>query len=515
MKAKWIIAALSCLLVMALALPSLCEPAADAAMPEDSAIIDDFIENFRILAAVPRQSKHEKAVSDRLKAWAEALGFEVRQNEANDLFFDIPATEGFEGLPLIALQTHLDMVCVAAEDHPFDPLTDPINLIVDRDAGTLTADGTTLGADDGAGVALVMSVVKGCMAHGPLRIIFTTDEEIDMSGVLAVTPEDMAGVQYLINIDSEQSDTVTVSSAADATVVLTGDPALTDATMGTAVSVAISGLSGGHSGVMIGEGRCNGIVALAGILDLLGGELPYELVSLTGGIADNAIPAKAQAILMIDTADRAALEGIVAEEEAALRKAYAGVEDGLTLAVTDADAAEKVFDADQTGRILDYVTSSINGVYTMSEVIDGLVESSSNLGQIRADADGIEIRQMPRSSSPERLVEIEYQFRALASENGLSISITEVSKPWPARADSRLVPVIQRIYEAQNGEAIKVEAIHAGLECGVFYELAEGLDMVSIGPDVLNAHSPEETLFLASIPKTWHLLERLLVSLEE
>ena len=270
-----------------------------------------------------------------------------------------------------------------------------------------------------------------------------------------------------------------------------------DATKDTAVSVAISGLSGGHSGVMIAEGRCNGIVALAGILDRLGGELPYALVSLTGGIADNAIPAKAQAVILIDPSDRAALEGIVADEEAALRKAYAGVEDGLTLAVNDADAAGKVLDPDQAKRILSYITASIDGVYTMSGVIDGLVESSSNLGQIRADADGIEIRQMPRSSSPERLMEIEDQFRTLASENGLSISITEVSRPWPAKTDSRLVPVIQRIYKAQNGE-----------------ELADDLDMVSIGPDVLNAHSPEETLYLASIPKTWHLLEQLLVTLE-
>ena len=510
---RMIITLLACLLMTSLMAPALCEPMSGTISEEDTAIVDDFIANFQLLAAVPRPSKHETSVSNVLKGWAEQLGCDVIQNEANDLFFDVPATEGYESLPLVALQTHLDMVCVAEDGHDFNPLTDPIDVIVDRDAGTLTADGTTLGADDGAGVAIVMSIVKGHMAHGPLRIIFTTDEEIDMSGALAVTAEDMTDVKYLVNIDSEASDTVTVSSAADAIVVTTGSPMLTDATKDTAVTIAISGLKGGHSGMMIGEGRCNGIVALAGILNGISEARPFELVSLSGGIADNAIPTKAQAVIQIDAADRATLERWVTDGAEALREAFAGVEDGLTLTVSDAAPAQRVFVSEQANHILAYATDSINGVYTMSEVIDGLVESSSNLGQIHVSADGIEIRQKPRSSSPERLAEMEDQYRTLASENGLMIDIAEGSRPWPANADSRLVPEIQRIYREQNGSEIKVEAIHAGLECGVFYELANGLDMVSIGPDVINAHSPGETLNLASIPKIWHLLEQLLIRL--
>ncbi len=514
MSAKLRLKVLACLLDAVMVFSALGEAAVGGMSPEDSAIVDDFLENFRLLAAIPRQSKHEQVVSDFLKGWAEAQGYEVRQNEAHDLFFDIPATQGYEELPLVALQAHLDMVCVAEEGRAFDPLTDAIDIVVDREAGTLTADGTTLGADDGAGVAMILSVVKGHMAHGPLRIIFTTDEEIDMSGAMAVTPADVAGVKYLVNIDSEQSDTVTVSSAADATVIVSDAPLLADATKDSAVSIVLSGLAGGHSGVMIGEGRCNAIVALADALVALGMKIPFELVSLTGGVADNAIPTQAQAIIRVDASDRAVLERFVEEREAALRETYAGIEDGLALTAADAETAPKVFAAEQAQRILAYVTGSVDGVFTMSEVVDGLVESSSNLGQIRADAEGIEIRQMPRSSSPERLAELEERDRALAAENDLAIDITEVSRPWPAKADSEIVPLIQQIYREQNGEEIKVEAIHAGLECGVFFELADGLDMVSIGPDVLAAHSPEETLSLASIPKTWHLLERLLISLE-
>ena len=266
--------------------------------------------------------------------------------------------------------------------------------------------------------------------------------------------------------------------------------------------------------MMIGEGLCNGIVALTEALSALGRDVPFELVSLTGGIADNAIPAKAQAVIAIDAENLGALERFAAERQAALREAYAGAEDRLTITVEAAEPASQVFEAEQTECMLAYVTEAINGVYTMSEAIEGLVESSSNLGVINATADGIEIRQMPRSSSPQRLAEIEAQYRALAAENGLAIDIAEGSRPWPVNEDSVMAPRIQQIYREQNGEEIEVAAIHAGLECGVFYELVDGLDMASIGPDVVGAHSPDETLYLASISKIWHLLEDLLVSLE-
>ena len=222
----------------------------------DEAVMADFLGNFRVLAAVPRPSKHEKAIADRLQAWAEGMGFDVKRNAADDLVFDVPATEGMEGLPLVALQAHMDMVCVGAEGKEYDPLADPIGLVLDEAAGTLRADGTSLGADDGAGVAMVMSIAKGLMAHGPLRVIFTTDEEEDMSGVLALEKEDVAGVKYLINVDSEESDAVTVSSAADADIVATAEPRMVPVEAGMeTLEIAVSGLRGGHSGMEIGEGQ--------------------------------------------------------------------------------------------------------------------------------------------------------------------------------------------------------------------------------------------------------------------
>ncbi|MBR5376401.1 MAG: beta-Ala-His dipeptidase [Lachnospiraceae bacterium] len=478
----------------------------------DEEVIEEVTENFLMLAETPRQSKHEKAISDKLKAWAEDLGYEVRQNKANDLIFDVGATEGLEDLPLVALQAHIDMVCVADDGVDFDPQKDAIKVLIDKDEGTMTAAGTTLGADDGSGVAMIMSIVEGRMEHGPLRVIFTTDEEVEMTGALAITSEDLKGVKYLINIDSEESDVVTVSSAASSAIRVEEEPELKDAEKDTALMISISNLLGGHSGIMINEGRCNGIIAVAGVLLKLSDKVPFELASFNGGIAHNAIPAKAEAVILVDKKDKAEVEKFVEEAQKELRKEYDGIEEDLTLSVDECEKPGKVYDEKQAKSVLDYITGSINGVYTMSEDVEGLVESSANLGQITMDEKGIVIVQMPRSSSEEKLEEINEFQKELAKKNGLDIDVKNDTKPWPVKADSKLVPRIQEIYKEQNGEEISVEGIHAGLECGAFSELVDGLDMVSIGPDIYGAHSPDETLYLKSIPKVWHLLEDLLGS---
>ncbi|MBO4373486.1 MAG: beta-Ala-His dipeptidase [Lachnospiraceae bacterium] len=477
----------------------------------DDAIIENVVDNFMILAAVPRQSKHEKEISDRLKAWAEDLGYDVRQNKANDLIFDVPATEGLEDLPLTALQAHMDMVCVAEKGVDFDPENDDIKVVVDREAGTMTTGGTTtLGSDDGAGVAVIMSIVEGGMKHGPLRVILTTDEEVDMTGALAITSKDLEGVKYLINIDSEASDTVTISSAAGGSIVVYDKPVLTDASKDSALKINISGLVGGHSGVMINEGRCNAIVTIAGLLSELSDTVPFELASITGGVAQNAIPAECEAVILVDKKDEAEVKDYIDEAEKELKKEYKGIEENLAVSVSGCDRPDEVLDDRQTKSILDFITGSINGVYTMSKDVESFVESSSNIGVINVGDKSVDIEAMYRSSSEEKMEEIAGFQEKLAKKTGLPIDIDVDAKPWPIKTDSVLVPRIQEIYKAQNGEDIKVEAIHAGLECGVFAELSEDLDMVSIGPDVVGAHSPEETLYIDSIPKIWHLLEELL-----
>lgn len=482
---------------------------------DDQMIIGNITGNFSKLAEIPRASGHEKAVSDMLKGWAEELGFTVRQNEAWDLIFDVPATEGHEDLPLTCLQAHIDMVTLAEEGVDYDPLKDPIKVVIDEEKGIMTADGTTLGGDDGIGVAMIMSLAEGDAEHGPLRVIFTTDEEVGWAGVDAVTEQDLEGVKYLINIDTEESDVVTVSSAADATLSAAAEPVTVPNNMDTAVKIGITGLLGGHSGQMIGEGRCNGIIALCGVLEALDdADVDYGLISISGGDADNAIPKKAEAVIAISSADRDRIQKTVSTCQDELAAKYEGLEDGIELSLSDADAPDRVIEDDQTEDIIEYVTESIDGVHTMSETMEGFVESSSNLGVIAVDAGGIEIRHLPRSSDAGRLDEIIDHQQKLGRENGLSVEVIEGSKPWPVKADSSLTPLIQEIYREQNGEDIRVEAIHAGLECGALLSLNPDMDAVSIGPDVKGAHSPEELVVLSSIPKTWKLLTKLLVSIE-
>jgi len=488
-------------------------PAQAAERTDEAAALADFLENFRLLCSVPHPSGHEKALCDLLQAWAEGHGFAVRRNAADDLLFDVPATPGLEHLPLAALQAHLDMVCVAREGTPFDPLADPVVPVLDAEAGVLTASGTSLGADDGAGVALTMSIAKGLMPHGPLRILWTTDEEAGMTGAEAVTADDLADVKYLLNIDSEESDTVIVSSAAAALVVATTAPRLEPPAGDAALAVILSGLRGGHSGMEIGAGRCNAIIALARALAEMRKTIPFALASFTGGTADNAIPAKAAAQITLAAKDRAAAAAFLADMERTLRSRYGDREPALALTTEETPLPPAVFAQTQADAILKYVTESMDGVHTMSPDAKGLVESSSNLGLIAAGPDGVEIRQMPRSSVAARLEEIETRQRALGAECGLAVAVEEKSCPWPVKPGSRLVAAIAGAYRRVNGTPMKVSAIHAGLECGAFAALSADLDIASIGPDILGAHSPGETLLLPSVAKTWRLLETLLPSL--
>ena len=480
--------------------------------PPAAAAVEDFLGNFRLLCSVPRPSGHEQAVCDRLVAWAGDLGSAVRRNAADDLVFDVPATPGLEHLPLVALQAHLDMVCVAREGLRYDPLSDPVVPVLDA-AGVLSASGTSLGADDGAGVALSMSIAEGKMPHGPLRIIWTTDEEVGMTGAAALTPEDLAGVRYLVNLDSEAGDTVIVSSAAAALVVATAAPRLEPPAGDAALAVSLSGLRGGHSGMEIGEGRCNGIVALAGVLAGLGGKVPFGLATFAGGTADNAIPAGAVAEIAVAGQDRGVVAAFVAEMERGLRARYGDREPSLALSVADAVRPAAVFAKAQADAILAYVTEAPDGVCTMSPDAEGLVESSSNLGRVAAGPGGVEIRRMPRSSVAARLEEIVARQRALGKACGLEVAVEEKTQPWPVKPGSCLVAKIRDAYRRVNGSEMKVAGIHAGLECGTFAALSEDLDIASIGPDILGAHTPGEKLLLPSVAKTWLLLEKLLVSL--
>lgn len=482
---------------------------------EDRQIINGFLENFSLLNQIPRPSGHMEKISNFMADWARKQGLKPVQDDVLNVIFDVPATKGKKNLPLCILQAHIDMVCAAKDGVTYDPLNDPIKVIRNEVAGTLTADGTSLGADDGAGVAVIMDIVQGKMEHGPLRVIFTVNEENDMSGVRNVDAKYLQDARYLINVDSEVSDTVFISSAAGSSVFVKGKTVPRKPAGDQAFVLTLSGLTGGHSGIDINKGRMNAIRELARFLETLPDSgVTFELSEFSGGNASNAIPSKATAVLVINGKQRQSLEQAVNTQLASWKNAYAGIEDtvSLTLAATEMPAA--VISDRDTAQALNFITEVINGVHTMSKTYDGLVESSSNLGIISISPGGLDATTYIRSSADDRLGEIEKQQTALVKRCGFTCTVDRDSDPWAYNPDSKLLKLTQNAYLELNKEPIGVEALHAALECGTFSKLNPSLDMISIGPDIKDVHSPQETLYLNSIPKTWKLLQKILPQLQ-
>ena len=477
----------------------------------DAEIIEAVVDNFLLMAQVPRPSHHEEKIGEFLMKWAREQGFDPVQDKTGNIMFDIPATEGMEDLPLCILQGHMDMVVAVADGKAFDPLRDPITVIRNEADNTLSADGTSLGGDDGIGCAMIMAAAQGKMDHGPLRALITVDEEDGMDGAFNLDASWLEGASFLINIDNEASDEVLVSTAAGDSIRSTADMQFRKPAGDLAVTVTLSGLRGGHSGVEIDKGRLNALIGLAGFLKELDREgIDCELASFEGGTASNAIPAKASCCIVLNAADRDALTHAADVYFGDLEAAYAGIEDGLAYSLKEEQSLPLTVSKVQKQNVIRYMTEIIDGVYTWSADKEGLVESSSNLGLFSLDQGGLTAVTYIRSSSGPLQQEILEAQKKLAAECGFDTEHVRMADPWPYDPDSRLLALTQEIYREQNGEDISVVAVHAGLECGTFKTLNPDLDMISIGPDLWDAHTIHETLYLDSVPKVWRLMEGLL-----
>jgi dipeptidase D len=389
---------------------------------DDSEIIENILDNFYMISKIPRPSHHEKQISDFLVNFAKDQGFSPIQDDIYNVMFDIPATEGYENLPLCVLQGHMDMVALADEEKEFDPLTDTVTIIRDEKTNTLIADGTTLGADDGAGLSIIMAVAQGKMDHGPLRVIITTGEEDGMEGVFNLDPSWLDGVQYLINIDNEDSDNVLISTASGDSVRFSKKVKYADAVGDTALEIELEGLKGGHSGVDIDKLRLNGVVGLANFLKELDNKnIDYELASFEGGIVSNAIPSDVSCIIVVSEKDANAVKEAGDAYLEKIRKDYDGIEDGITLSVTALDSVPQVIGKEDKENMIRLATEIIDGVYTWSANVEGLVDSSSNLGILTLENGEIIGVTCARSSSGKMRSEIiDSQFE-LAKSCGFQI----------------------------------------------------------------------------------------------
>lgn len=452
---------------------------------------------FEELTRIPHESGHTAAVSGWVEDFAKARGLQYRRDALGNVVVWKNASPGYEDHPAVILQGHVDMVCVKdpGVDHDFS--RDALKLALDGD--WLKAEGTSLGGDDGAAVAMMLAVLDDdTISHPPVEAVFTVDEEIGLLGAAGLDCSDLAG-RTLINLDSEAEGVLTVGCAGGARCDL--EVSLpTDSAAGTLCTLDLSGLPGGHSGTEIHKDIPNANRVLAQCLR----QVPEaRLVSLHGGEQDNAIPSQAKAVFVLPP-DQA--EG--AEEK--FRAVKGGAACSFTWASHGPVAA---LYPEDSRRAVDLVLSAPNGVQAMEPDLPGQVRTSLNLGILRLDAGNLRLTWSVRSSVAGEKEALIDTLKKLADGCGARFGRRGDYPAWEYRADSRLRDVMVRVYREQTGKDAVVETIHAGLECGLLAEKLPGLDAVSMGPDMRDIHSPREKLSIPSVQRTWDYLLAVLAQL--
>lgn len=468
--------------------------------------------HFDEILKIPRGSGNEAGMRDYVIGVASRHGLEHRLDATGNVVVAKPASAGREGAPAIILQSHLDMVNEKNSDVVHDFEKDPIQ--PRRDGEFLAATGTTLGSDNGIGVAAMLALAEdGGLTHGPLELLFTIDEERGLTGASGLDPGVLSG-QRLLNLDSEEEGVLTVGCAGGADSRLTmplGSAA--PAAGSAALSVRLAGLKGGHSGVDIHLQRGNALKLLARALFAASLEVPLRLAGFAGGDKTNAIPREARALVLCAAADRDRLRELVERELTAIRDEYRPAEPGMMWELATEEAPGSAWDDASTGRALALVNGLPHGVLAMSYDIPGLVETSTNLARL-TDADGkLAIAMSNRSSVASALRAVRQRNRAIARLAGAEVAEGTGYPGWKPNLDSPLLAVMKRTHQEVLGFEPQVGAIHAGLECGILGENKPGMDMISFGPTIQFPHSPDERVEIATVGRFYRLLTATLEAL--
>ena len=448
---------------------------------------------FEEICGIPHGSGDTARISDYCVAFAKAHNLTYHQDALGNVIIKKPATVGYEDHSAVILQGHIDMVCEKAPDCPIDFTTDGLD--VDTDGELVFAHGTTLGGDNGIAVAMVFAILEATdLAHPPLEVLLTVDEETGMYGAEGFAPSYLEG-KLLINVDSEEEGVLTVSCAGGARAELTL-PLTYESDSRLVYVITLTGLQGGHSGIEIDKGRLNANVVMARFLQTL----DCRLLGICGGLKDNAIPVSCQAVIACDTDPTAAAAAFVAANRV-------DTDPHLTISVECGESdLNQTMTADCTARVLELLTTVPNGIQSMSADIDGLVQTSLNLGVLTTDRGTLRASFAVRSSvgaeKTALLAQLESQITAL----GGGYASYGHYPAWEYRKDSRLRDVMCAVWEQKYGEKPTVAAIHAGLECGLFCEKIPGLDAVSVGPNMWDVHTCRERLSVASTARVYAYL---------
>lgn len=464
--------------------------------------------NFAALNAVPRPSKKEEKVIEFIKNFGEKLNLETSVDEVGNVIIKKPATAGMEDRKSIILQSHLDMVHQKNNDVNFDFETEGIAMEVDGD--WLKAKGTTLGADNGLGVAAMMSVLESTdIAHPALEALFTIDEETGMTGAMGLKPGQLNG-EILLNLDTEEDDEIDIGCAGGVDVSATQTYNLQSAS-GQIVKIEVKGLQGGHSGMDIHKGFGNSNIILGRLLYTGVYNQNIELISIDGGGLRNAIPREANAIFSVRNSAEF-IDG-VSSLKAAILEEFAGVEKDLNINIETFTSEEKAISAEDSKKIILALKAAHNGVYRMSPDVDGLVESSNNVARVELKNGALKILNLSRSSVESTKFAVAEQLKSVFELAGMLVEFSGSYPGWKPKPGSEIVKLMEGLYEKDFGSKPHVVACHAGLECGIIGANYPEMEMVSFGPTIRGAHSPDERANIPSAQKFWKFLKQILAEI--
>lgn len=461
--------------------------------------------HFESICAIPHGSGNTKQISDFLMDFAAAHGLEAHQDAWNNVIIIKEAAAGYEAAEPVILQGHMDMVCEKAPGCPRDMTKEGLALAVDGDH--VYAVDTTLGGDDGIAVAMMLAALEAAdLPHPRLECVFTVDEEVGMPGAKHLDVSPLRG-RRMINIDSEDEGIFTVGCAGGSRVKCMLPTSRTDCGWGV-WEVSVEGLIGGHSGVEIGKGRANAAILLGRVLDAVARKTEVRLVNLRCPGKDNVIPRAASAIIAAKHGE--AVRAAAEEMEDAFREEYRVSDGGITVRAEEASTAKVPMDEASTKRIVAFLLCVPCGVQEMSRDIPGLVETSLNLGILTTDTKTVSAVFSLRSSIESRKTQLERKLTALTEALGGRAEQGERYPAWAYRPVSPLRELMAEVFTGQYGHAPRIEAIHAGLECGILSEKLPGLDCVSIGPELTEIHTVREKMGISSVERTWKLLTETL-----
>lgn len=467
-------------------------------------------EFFSHICQIPHGSGNMKAIADYCEDFAKMRNLKVVRDSADNVIIYKNASAGFESSLPVILQGHLDMVCQKTADSDADFEKDPISIYVDGDF--VKAKGTTLGADNGIAVAMILSILDSDdIPHPPIEAVFTTDEEIGMLGASALDMSLLSG-KIMINIDSEEDDVLTVSCAGGLDFTTSAKPE-TKISDGTALSLIVKGLAGGHSGVEIDKGRINSNILAGRILNELKKSTHFDIISIFGGDKVNAIPLRTEIAVITNDVER-----FKAETEAifeVIKKEISSREPGFNIEIAEISEKCNTALSDSIQEKLIFILNLVpNGIIEMSREIDGLVETSLNLGIFKADKNGVFVTHALRSNKSSAIYALADRLSLLYNSLDFENKTGGYYPPWEFKENSALQDAYRDAYSSVNGTPVKVEAIHAGLECAVFADKIKDLDCIAIGPTLFDVHTVSERMQISSVEKIYKTVTKLLGSLK-